>query len=133
MARLSKIRIGMAVFDRTGAIVGVVKALELAEGVKPPPSLVLGETPEQDRRMLEKGTLEGLRTTKHASKGHLLIETSEGEDIVESLDSIDRVADTAVHLAVVRQINKASGGVTRGRVSQERVRPHPDVEGPHQR
>ena len=40
MAGLSRIRIGMAVLDRTGALIGVVKALELAQGVKPSPDLV---------------------------------------------------------------------------------------------
>lgn len=112
MAGLGRIRIGMTVLDRMGAIIGVVKALELAEGVKPPLSLVLGGT--RDQRILEAGTREITRTNRPAFEGHLLIETKEGKEIVESLESIHRIADTAVHLAVVRQTDKPSDGLLEG-------------------
>lgn len=112
MAALSRIRIGMAVLDRTGALIGVVKALELAEGVKPSPNLVLDGT--QARRMLEAGVGDNAGTNTPSRKGHLLIETSDGNDILESLDSIHRVADTAVHLAVVRRIEKTGDGSLEG-------------------
>lgn len=112
MAGLGRIRIGMTVLDRMGAIIGVVKALELAEGVKPPMSLVLGET--QNRPKLEACPRAITRTSRPAFEGHLLIETTEGKDIVESLESIHRIADTAVHLAVVRQTDKPSDGLFEG-------------------
>lgn len=109
MARLSKIRIGMAVLDRTGAIVGTVKALELAEGIKPSPNLVLDGT--QGPHKLGTTISEVARTNRPARKGHLLIETSEGKEIVESLESIHRVADTAVHLAVARRMDTSDGSL----------------------
>lgn len=112
MAALSRIRIGMAVLDRTGALIGVVKALELAEGVKPSPNLVLDGT--QARRMLAAGVRDSASTISPSHKGHLLVETSEGNNIVESLDSIQRVADTAVHLAVVRRIEETGDGSLEG-------------------
>lgn len=115
MAALGKIRIGMTVLDRKGAIIGVVKALELAEGVKPPLNLVLGGT--RDRVILEAGTREIKRTNRLRGEGHLLIETKEGKEIVESLESIHRIADTAVHLAVVGQTDEPSDGSFEGRIS----------------
>lgn len=103
MAGLGRIRIGMTVLDSMGAVIGVVKALELAEGVKPPLNVILGGN--RDRRILEAGTGEIARTKRPVFEGHLLIETREGKDIVASLKSIHRIADTAVHLAVARQID----------------------------
>lgn len=112
MAGLGRIRIGMTVLDSMGAIVGVVKALELAEGVKPPLNLVFGGS--RDRRIVEAATREIARTNRPVFEGHLLIETGDGKDIVASLKSIHRIADTAVHLAVVRQIDKSGDGSFEG-------------------
>ena len=112
MAGLSRIRIGMAVLDRTGALIGVVKALELAQGVKPSPDLVLDGA--QARRMLAAGVRCNDGTHTPSFKGRLVIETPDGDDVVESLDSIHRVADTAVHLAVVRRVEKSGEGSLEG-------------------
>ncbi|MBP2215037.1 hypothetical protein [Arthrobacter sp. CAN_C5] len=102
MTRLSRIRIGMTVLDRTGAVIGVVKALELTEGVKPSTSLILDDG-ARSRQLLEAGANRSRRRAPSVRKGYLLISTDTEEDIVESLESIGRVADTAVHLSVARQ------------------------------
>lgn len=112
MAGLSRIRIGMAVLDRTGALIGVVKALELAEGVKPSPDLVLDGV--QARRILAAGVRGNAGTHTPYFKGRLVIETNDGHDIAESLDSIHRVADTAVHLAVMRRVEESGEGSLEG-------------------
>lgn len=86
--------------------------MELAEGIKPPPNLVLGGS--QSQPMLEAGVREVARTNRPARRGYLLIETSEGKEIVESLDSVDRVTDTGIHLAVARQVDKTDEGSFEG-------------------
>ncbi|MHA7273307.1 hypothetical protein ACX80Z_07730 [Arthrobacter sp. TMT4-20] len=102
MTRLGNIRIGMTVLDRTGAIIGVVKALELPEGVKPSPNLTLDDG-ARSRQLLAAGATGARRTASPVRKGYLLIATEAEEDVVESLESI---AGTAVHLSVARRIEQ---------------------------
>lgn len=107
MAGLGRISIGMTVLDRFGTLVGVVKALQLDEGVKPATSLVLDGI--QAKRLLEAGARAD-SGGKVTHKGYLLIEACDGEEIVAPLDSISRVAATAVHLAVARRNSMTGNG-----------------------